>query len=799
MNSFIVSACGLLIAFLVARRVTERMWSMVVLFAITPVTAFGQNLNVLINFNGSNGDGPAAALIKSTDGNFYGTTVGGPGSNCNNSGCGTVFKVTPAGDLTTLHVFCATTGADCTDGAGPVAALVQGADGNFYGTTRNGGGLSPCSKLGCGNVFKMTQDGTLTNLHRFSLTDGAYLLAPLVKASDGNLYSTTWYGGTLCDSNPSGGCGTVFTIAPDGAFTSLYKFCSETDCADGVFPSGLVQATDGNLYGLTTVGWTGIPGTFFKVTLSGDLTVISSFSSDAPYAPQLIQGTDGNFYGLMETKASAFAGTVFTITPSGTVTILYKFCAQSDCTDGETPMGALVQAADGDLYGTTFAGGSHGGGTVFKITSSGKLTTLYSFCSQPACADGKKPYAGLVQGTDGMFYGTTLEGGTSNKGTIFSFGPWPLVTLSGNELTFASQMVGTSSTSQAVSLRNNGSAPLKITSISTSGDFSETNTCGSSLAEGDSCEISIAFKPTITGNRDGNLTIQDNAPGTSQTIKLSGIGLMPQATLSPTVLTFGSQPVGTTSAAQIVTLKETGGVAFTITSVSVSGDFAEAGNDCGNGLSPGDSCSIPVTFTPTAAGTRSGSLTIIDSAPGSPHVISLSGTGVAPAMGVAVASGGSNSASVAAGQTASYKLSIGGMGMSGTASLSCSGAPAGASCSVPSSLPFSSTKPTPFTVTVKTTARTIGELRIPGFERSPWWWAVGLLGLLILPKSDFKSAAKRCSLILGTTILMMLSSCGGSSSPQPSTGGTPAGTYTLTVTATSGTTSQSLPLTLKVQ
>jgi len=274
--------------------------------------------------------------------------------------------------LTTLYSFCAQ--SRCTDGEYPYAGLVQATNGDFYGTTNQGGASNG------GTVFKITPSGTLTTLYSFcsqggsECTDGFGPMAGLVQATNGYLYGTTRYGGTGKYSSDGGG-GTVFKITPSGTLTTLYSFCSQSGCADGEYPfyGALVQATSGDLYGTTAAG-----------------------------------GYD--------------IGTVFKITPSGTLATLYTFGTQS--TDGLDPLAGLVQATDGNFYGTTQYGGTGeygsggAGGTVFKITPSGTLTTLYSFCSQGRCADGSSPYAGVVQATNGDFYGTTYEGGTIGCGAL---------------------------------------------------------------------------------------------------------------------------------------------------------------------------------------------------------------------------------------------------------------------------------------------------------------------------------------------------------------------------------------------
>jgi uncharacterized repeat protein (TIGR03803 family) len=215
----------------------------------------------------------------------------------------------------------------------------------------------------------------------------------LTQASDGNFYGTTLTGGAntphICSDGE--GCGTVFKVTPSGTATVVYSFCSQPNCADGFSPAGgLVQGSDGNFYGVTTQG-----GANFDQCTS--------------------EGTFG-------------CGTIFKVTPSGEMTTLYSFCSQSNCIDGETPGAGLVQGGDGNFYGVTLFGGTNaascnklnswGCGTIFKITPFGTFTTLYDFCGQARCADGYDPSDGLIQGSDGSFYGTAGFGGTNLSGVL---------------------------------------------------------------------------------------------------------------------------------------------------------------------------------------------------------------------------------------------------------------------------------------------------------------------------------------------------------------------------------------------
>jgi uncharacterized repeat protein (TIGR03803 family) len=290
---------------------------------------------------------------------------------------------------------------------------VQGTDGNFYGTTAVGG----ASVSSGGTVFKITPEGTLTTLYSFcSLTncaDGANPHAGLIQASDGNFYGTTYVGGTP-------GVGTVFKITPGGALTTLHSFMG----TDGEEPEGgLIQASDGDFYGTTVNGGTNQAGTVFKITPGGTLTTLYSFCSatrcsDGAYpVAGLIQATDGNFYGT----TALDQGTIFKMTPGGTLTTIYTFCSLTDCTDGYQPLAPMIQASDGNFYGTT-SGGGEVSGTVFKMTQEGLLTPLY-------ISDAFFP-APLIQASDGNFYGTSYGPGDAvPAGTIFKLTPSGTLTM----------------------------------------------------------------------------------------------------------------------------------------------------------------------------------------------------------------------------------------------------------------------------------------------------------------------------------------------------------------------------------
>jgi uncharacterized repeat protein (TIGR03803 family) len=354
-------------------------------------------VTTLHSFAGSDGSYPQAELIDGGDGSFYGATLSGGGpSNALNQG--TVFKITPSGAFTSLHSFAR------VDGTQPLAGLIKGNDGNFYGTTNQGGTSS------VGTVFKMDSTGTVTTLHSFAGSDGSSPSAGLIQASDGNFYGTTNGGGAEGD-------GTVFKMNISGtltSFTTLYSFTG----GDGYLArGGLVQGSDGNFYGTTDVGGAnGATGTVFKMDSTGTLTTLHSFTgSDGVYPNycKLVEGSDGNFYGTTNgggTGGNGF-GTVFQITPSGVLTTLHSFAK----VDGSSPAAGLTKGSDGNFYGMTTFGGAMDDGTVFKITPSGTFTMLYSFSG----SDGQFPFGTVIQGSDGNFYGTTLQGGATGAGSVF--------------------------------------------------------------------------------------------------------------------------------------------------------------------------------------------------------------------------------------------------------------------------------------------------------------------------------------------------------------------------------------------
>jgi uncharacterized repeat protein (TIGR03803 family) len=294
------------------------------------------------SFDDADGQGPYAGLTLGTDGNFYGTTLGG-----GSAGLGVLFKITPGGAITVLHDFLGE-----ADGGFPRAAPIEASDGNFYGTTESGSGYMGAT------VYKYApSSNTFTTIYSFSETTDYGIVAPLIQATNGHLYGTGYYG--------SNNCGAIFELTTSGVLVMQYDFT----CTGGTGPSGsLLQASDGNFYGTTYSGSGHIVGTVFKMTPNGRVTFLHIFTmaSGEGWQPGggLVEGTDGNLYGSTRQGGNqGDIGTVYQITTGGVFTELYSFPRSV----GEYPEGALLQHTNGLFYGTASDGGAYGYGSVYTL------------------------------------------------------------------------------------------------------------------------------------------------------------------------------------------------------------------------------------------------------------------------------------------------------------------------------------------------------------------------------------------------------------------------------------------------
>lgn len=372
---------------------------------------------------GTDGASPQAGLTIDANGNLYGTT---PGGGTNNGGV--VFEITAAGDEAVLYSFCSLD--NCADGEAPRADLLLDNDGNLYGTTSLGGVSPACT--GCGTVFRLAPGGNETVLHAFADgSDGAYPIAGLIRDDASNLYGTTYNGGLeQCPVNfDATGCGVVYMITSGGKENILYRFGGGSD---GAWPYGGLLLDDlGNLDGTTQQGGPGCQGgplgyekgcgVVFQITGPNAETILHRFGSRLGIFPMagLVADSAGDIYGTTSQGGANGDGTVYETTPAGKEKAIYSFCSAANCADGAVPEAGVVVDIAGNLYGTTYWGGSENSGTVFKITPEGKETVLHSFCTESGCADGSHPLAGLVLDSAGNLWGTTSTGGANTLGTVF--------------------------------------------------------------------------------------------------------------------------------------------------------------------------------------------------------------------------------------------------------------------------------------------------------------------------------------------------------------------------------------------
>lgn len=381
------------------RRVLASLVTAVLSTALFASAAAAQTVSVVYSFK-SNSLSQYPLLVtpaQGRDGSLYGTTEG--------SQNGTIFRISPLGSGGQVFAL------DGTDGSGPNAGLTLATDGNFYGTASFGGSAA------FGVLFKITSSGQYTDLHDFTGSgDGIFPIAPPIQASDGSLY-----GGT--DAGPGFTGTTVYKYNGTEGFSALYTFSQQQGANIG---APLLQADNGNLYGTLEGGGANGCGGIFVLTTSGTLLNDYSFPcGKGPGSPVgLLQAADGNFYGTTFSGGKKGYGTIFKMNKNGVVTVLYSFLGPP--LDGKLPDSGLVQATDGNLYGTTSDGGEHSCGTLFEITTAGVYKSLYSF----AQAVGKLAGGGLLQHTNGLLYGTAHEGGRQNLGSVYSLdlGLGPLIT-----------------------------------------------------------------------------------------------------------------------------------------------------------------------------------------------------------------------------------------------------------------------------------------------------------------------------------------------------------------------------------
>lgn len=337
---------------------------------------------------------PMPGLLIASDGNVYGVTADGGASTG-----GAVFKIAANGSFSELYKLGS---GDPLDPSHPQTGLIEGADGAFYGTSMMGG------RFDNGTVFRITPAGSVSILYSFSGTaDGGNPTAGILQASDGNFYGVTQYGG-------ANGTGTACKLTPAGVLTTLWNFASD-DLPNGT----LIEATDGNLYGSMGGINANVGGALFKIAPDGTFTKLWSFGEAGDgygVLQTLVQASDGSIYGTTVGGGAFGFGAVFRWTLSGTESVIYSFQGGSD---GANPSSGLIQGRDGYLYGTTASGGNYNNGTIYRITTTGVKEVLWDFGLNPVPGSGGAQAQGVVQDASGNLYGTTYGGGTYGSGTVF--------------------------------------------------------------------------------------------------------------------------------------------------------------------------------------------------------------------------------------------------------------------------------------------------------------------------------------------------------------------------------------------
>ncbi len=789
-------------------------------------------------FNSSPNDGraPTGALVMDSAGDLFGVTIfGGTYS------AGTVYELVNSSGTYTEQVLYNFKGLPA-DGASPSSGLAIDNSGDLFGTTSNGGMFSG------GTVFELVKSSggySESILDNFGATtsDGRVpRSARLLMDSSGDLFGTTSVGG-------ANDHGTVFELAKSAAgYTEsvLYRFGSSA--SDGTGPlSGLTMDPSGNLYGETNSGGTGTScssgsgcGTIYELvnTASGYQEKLLYSFTDGPDGsfPQsdLILDNSGNLYGTAGGYPSASSGVVFELSPlpAPGVTLSAAGLGFGSIGIGAASSPLSMTVTNVGTGGLTFAAGA--------VTVTGPNSADFTISSDNCSGQTVAPNGNCTVGVTFSPTTATAEmaaldfadnAATSPQTAALSgTGLGPLVTLSSPSLTFAALDMGTTSAAQTVTVTNSGSGNLTFATAAATlsgtnaADFAiASDTCsGQTIAPAGTCAVGLTVTPSHGGSEAATLNLADNATGSPQTVALTGTGLASTVTLSTSTLSFAPLDKGATSPAQSVTVTNTGSAAliFAASAVTVAGpnggDFAIASDTCsGQSIAPKGTCAVGVTFDPSRGGSESATLTLADNAAGSPQTVSLSGTGQDFKLG-----GFTTSETVTAGTTAPFEFQLSPQGgFTGTVSFTCTGSPSNSTCTVtPSSVTVSGSGPQDIELDVATTAPSSLIPVAPAPPAIPpaalWLVLAGLMGLLAigirlwparaihespLPRARVTKLVPLAALLL---FAALWASCGGGGAspvaPAP-TGGTSAGTYTLTVTATSGSISQSANVTLIVK
>lgn len=715
---------------------------------------------VVYSFSGGTKDGssPYGPVVQAPDGNLYGMT---PVGGANNGGV--IYRVSLEGVETVLYSFPAANGS--------LGGLTLGSDGKLYGFS-SGGSYS------FGQFFSLTLNGTFSSLYIFTgATDGSGPQGPPVEGSDGSFYGAAQGGGI--------GYGTVFKITSSGIFTLLHQFNGVQD--SGSPESGLIEGSDGNFYGTVNNSDTGnfnTLGGVYQVTPDGTFTPLHLFSGGTDGSNPdgaLVEGTDGAFYGTTHNGGLSTAdggegdGTIFKITSAGVLTTLYSFTGVAD---GGHPEGTLALAPDGNFYGTSTASGN---GTFFRLTPSGTFTVMHTFTGY---ADGSQPLSGPVEGFDGNLYGTTEAGGDFLLGTVYKITP-------ATPLAPAVQLTASaSSVSPGVSFTLNWSV---LNAESNSARLCVAAVQGGSGAAGVWSGVQTG---TVSGTAySGSATITPIGSGSfvyALTCGGSETGFV-TVTVPPLAITTTSLPNATTGTNYQQTLQEVSGLSpYTW---SVIGGALPAGLSL-------DSSTGTLAGTATLVGTYNFAVQVSDSEmPVAVAVAKLSLT-VVSATPTIVAT--PSTMTTKAGSTSNTTLTVSGFSSS-SVSFACSGLPAESTCTFGTLNATSAvgTAALQISTTAAFTASALRSTEQHPATRLAWLFPGGVLLLASVRRMRRRVVSCGSLLVLAVCVgLASLSGCSSSPSPQSpaqTAQGTPAGTSSVTVIATSGSQTVSTTLTLTVQ
>jgi uncharacterized repeat protein (TIGR03803 family) len=548
--------------------------------------------STLYSFSGSDGKIPWSTLTVGNDGSLYGTTYQGGTGGCGSNGCGTVFKITPGGTLTTLYSF-----ADGADGALPESGVVQGADGNFYGVAAGGG----ANQLG--TAFRVSPGGALATLYAFGGAEGSGRpVGNPVFDSSGTLYGTT---------EGQNDNGIVFAISPGGAFSVLHAFSG----GDGSEPNpgGLTLASDGRLYGTTLGGGTGGYGAIYSLGTNGAFTLLHSFqSSDGAYP----------WSGLLEIGSGVFAGTT-SAGGAGSYGTIYQFSTSA----GGGSSSSSSSSSSGSSSSSSSSSSSGGSSSSSSSSSSGSSSSSSSSSSS---------------GSSSSSSSSSSSGGSSSSSSSSSSGSSSSSSSSGSSSSGATSFITAAPSSLGFGnvARTNTSLPQTVTIKVLSGRYSpgaptitgtdaadfavHNNGCAGSMPQGGTCTMMLSFTPKRTAGALESATLHVNG-NASAAVSLTGTSA-PPTTVSPTSINFGTVPL-LGSARGIVTLTNNQSSPVEALSIVSGLGFFESGNCLGR-VAAFSSCTVVVKFTPVVPGVRAGTLTLIDTNDSaSPHKVLLSGTG----------------------------------------------------------------------------------------------------------------------------------------------------------------------------